>query len=80
MLYRLQERAQEEARNGRIESATRHLQTLASNLMSRGENGLAQTIMLEVDHLQKQSALTSEGSKKMNYGTRALLNAPPKKE
>jgi Ca-activated chloride channel homolog len=80
MLYRLQERAQEEARNGRIESATRHLQTLASNLVSRGENGLAQTIMLEVDHLQKQSALTSEGSKKMNYGTRALLNAPPKKE
>jgi hypothetical protein len=36
--------------------------------------------MLEVDHLQKHSALTPEGSKKMNYGTRALLNAPPKKE
>jgi Ca-activated chloride channel family protein len=80
MLYRLQERAQEEVRNGRIETATRHLQTLASNLMSQGERGLAQTIMLEVDHLQKQSALSSEGSKKMNYGTRALLNAPPKKE
>jgi Ca-activated chloride channel family protein len=80
MLFRMQERAREEVRSGRIESATRHLQTLASNLISQGERGLAQTIMLEVDHLQKHSALTSEGSKKMNYGTRALLNAPPKKE
>jgi Ca-activated chloride channel homolog len=80
MLYRMQERAREEIQNGRIDSATRHLQTLASNLTSQGERGLAQTILLEVDHLQKHSALTSEGSKKMNYGTRALLNASPKKE
>jgi Ca-activated chloride channel homolog len=80
MLYRMQERVREEVQDGRIESATRHLQTLASNLISQGERGLAQTVMLEVDHLQKHSALTSEGSKKMNYGTRALLNAPPKKE
>lgn len=80
MLYRMQERAQEEIRNGRIETATRHLQTLASNLLSQGERSLAQTILLEVDHLQKRNTLSSEGSKKMNYGTRALLNAPPKKE
>jgi Ca-activated chloride channel family protein len=80
MLYRMQERAREEVQNGRIDTATRHLQSLASSLISQGERGLAQTILLEVDHLQKHSALTSEGSKKMNYGTRALLNAPPKKE
>ena len=80
MLYRMQERAREEVRNGRIEAATRHLQSLASNLLSQGEGNLAQTILLEVDHLQRRSALSSEGSKKMNYGTRALLNAPPKKE
>jgi Ca-activated chloride channel family protein len=80
MLYRMQERAQEEARNGHIDSASQHLQNLASSLISQGERGLAQTILLEVDYLQKHSALTSEGRKKMNYGTRALLNAPPKKE
>ena len=80
MLYRMQERAQEEIRNGRIDAATRHLQSLASTLLSQGERGLAQTVMLEVNHLQRQSVLTPEGSKKMNYGTRALLNAPPKKE
>jgi Ca-activated chloride channel homolog len=80
MLYRMQERAREEIKNGRIETATRQLQTLASNLLSQGERSLAQTILLEVDHLKKQNDLSSEGSKKMNYGTRALLNAPPKKE
>lgn len=80
MLYRMQERARTEIDNGHIDTATRHLKILASNLLSQGERSLAQTIMLEVDHLQKQSALSAEGSKKMNYGTRALVVASPKKE
>jgi hypothetical protein len=80
MLYRMQEKAREEINHGRIETATRHLQNLASNLLSQGERSLAQTILLEVNHLKNKNALSSEGSKKMTYGTRALLNAPPKKE
>jgi hypothetical protein len=44
------------------------------------EASLAQTILLEVDNLQKQNALTIEGSKKIKYGTRSLFNAPSKKE
>jgi Ca-activated chloride channel family protein len=80
MLYRMQERARKEIDNGHLENATRHLKTLASNLLSQGERSLAQTILLEVDHLQKQNALSAEGSKKMKYGTRALVVAPPKKE
>jgi len=80
MLFRMQERARTEIENGHIDTATRHLQVLASNLLSQGERSLAQTILLEVDHLQKQSALSAEGSKKMNYGTRALIAVSPKKE
>jgi Ca-activated chloride channel family protein len=80
MLYRMQEKAREEINNGRIENATRHLQALASNLLTQGERSLAQTILLEVDHLKRRNVLSSEGSKKLNYGTRALVNAPPKKE
>ena len=80
MLFRMQERAREEIAKGHLDTATRHLQVLASNLLSQGERSLAQTILLEVDHLQKQSALSAEGSKKMNYGTRALVMASPKKE
>ena len=80
MLFRMQERARDEVEKGHIETATRHLKILASNLFTQGERSLAQTILLEVDHLQKQSALSAEGSKKMNYGTRALVVASPKKE
>jgi Ca-activated chloride channel family protein len=76
----MQERARTEIDKGNLDGATRHLKVLASNLISQGERSLAQTIMLEVDHLQKQNALSAEGSKKMNYGTRALVVASPKKE
>jgi len=80
MLYRMQDRARREVQNGNIDSATRHLQKLASNLLTQGERSLAQTILLEVEHLQKQNALTIEGSKKIKYGTRSLFNAPSNKE
>jgi Ca-activated chloride channel family protein len=80
MLYRMQERARKDIQKGNIDSATRHLQTLASNLLIQGERSLAQTIFLEVDNLQKQNALTIEGSKKIKYGTRSLINAPSNKE
>jgi Ca-activated chloride channel homolog len=80
MLFRMQERAREEIDKGHLESATRHLKMLASNLISQGEQSLAHTVLLEVDHLEKRSVLSDEGSKKMKYGTRALLVAPPKKE
>jgi Ca-activated chloride channel family protein len=80
MLYRMQERAHRELEKGNIDSATRQLQVLASNLLTQGERGLAQTILLEVDHLQKQNSLTIEGSKKIKYGTRSLVNAPSSKK
>jgi len=80
MLYRMQERARKDLDKGNVDSATRQLQVLASNLLTQGERGLAQTILLEVDHLQKQNSLTIEGSKKIKYGTRSLINAPSKKE
>jgi Ca-activated chloride channel family protein len=76
----MQERARKEIEKGNIDTATRQLQTLAANLLSQGERSLAQTIMLEVDNLQQKNALSAEGSKKINYGTRALFVAPSKKE
>jgi len=80
MLYRMQERARKEIEKGNIDTATRQLQALAANLLSQGERSLAQTIMLEVNHLQQKNTLSDEGSKKINYGTRALFLAPSKKE
>jgi hypothetical protein len=80
MLYRMQDRARKDLEKGNIDSATRQLQVLASKLLTQGERSLAQTILLEVDHLQKQNSLTIEGSKKIKYGTRSLFNAPSNKE
>lgn len=80
MLFRMQERARKELENGNIAKATQHLRVLASNLLVQGERSLAQTILFEVNHLQEKSALSEEGSKKMNYGTRALVVTSPKKE
>jgi len=80
MLFRVQERARKEIDKGNIDLATRQLQTLAANLMSQGERSLAQTIMLEVDHLQNKNTLSAEGGKKINYGTRALFLASSNKK
>ena len=80
MLYRMQERARKEIAKGNVDTATRQLQSLAANLLSQGERSLAQTIALEVEHLQQKNTLSDEGSKKINYGTRALFLAPSKKE
>jgi Ca-activated chloride channel family protein len=80
MLFRMQERARKEIEKGNIDVATRQLKTLAANLMSQGERSLAQTIMLEVDHLQKKNTLSAEGGKKINYGTRALFLASSNKK
>jgi Ca-activated chloride channel family protein len=80
MLYRMQERARKEIEKGNIDTATRQLQTLASNLLAQGERSLAQTILLEVTSLQQKNTLSDEGSKKIKYGTRALFLESPKKE
>jgi Ca-activated chloride channel family protein len=80
MLYRMQERARTEIEKGNLEAGTRQLQTLAANLLTQGERSLAQTIMLEVEHIMQQEGPSDEGSKKIKYGTRALFLAPPKKE
>jgi Ca-activated chloride channel family protein len=80
MLFRMQDRARKEIEKGNIDVATRQLQTLAANLLSQGERSLAQTIMLEVDNLQKKNTLSAEGGKKIHYGTRALFLASSNKK
>jgi Ca-activated chloride channel family protein len=72
-LYRLQERAREEAQAGHYESATRHLKNLAQHLLSQGEKELAKTTLLEANNLEHRQALSKNGGKEIKYGTRALL-------
>lgn len=72
-LYRMQERAQAEAEAGRFDSAARHLQNLATHLLSQGEYQLAKTALLEAEHLERSHAWSKAGRKQIKYSTRALL-------
>ena len=71
-LYRLQERARLEAQAEDYESATRHLKSLASLLLTRGKKELAKTALLEAENMQRMH-ISPEGGKEIKYGTRALI-------
>ena len=72
-LYRLQERARQEATAGQYEQATQHLKHLAVHLLSQGEQGLAKTALLQAEQMERTKSFSSEGNKEIKYGTRALL-------
>ena len=72
-LYRLQERARKEVETGQISQASRHLQYLATHLLSIGDRELAHTVLVEADHLQQSRHFSKDGDKRIKYGTRALL-------
>ena len=75
-LYRLQEKAREEAAAGDVENATKHLKFLASRLLIRGNQELAQSALLEVDRLNNQQGFSEAGQKDIKYGTRSLFLLP----
>ena len=75
-LYRMQEKAQKELENGDTVKASRHLQYLATHLLSRGEKELANAVLKEADHIQKSSKFSEEGDKRIKYGTRSLMLPP----
>jgi Ca-activated chloride channel family protein len=72
-LYRMQEKARQEVAAGEMIRATRHLQHLATHLLSQGERELAQAVLMEADSINKTQAFSKEGDKRIKYGTRALL-------
>lgn len=72
-LYRIQEKARKEVIAGNYEEASGHLQKLATRLLAQGERSLAKTVMLEIEHINKEKAYSELGEKQIKYGTRALL-------
>lgn len=79
-LYRMQEKARAEVEAGDVEQASKHLQYLATHLLSKGEKELAKTVLQEADHIQKSRQFSEEGDKRIKYGTRALLLPPGMEE
>jgi Ca-activated chloride channel family protein len=72
-LCRMQERARKEMAAGNYEDAAGHLQKLATRLLAQGERNLAKTIILEIEHINKEKTFSELGEKQIKYGTRALL-------
>jgi Ca-activated chloride channel homolog len=72
-LYRLQERARSEVEAGNITQATKHLQYLATHLLSQGDRELAHTVLVEAEHISQSHRFSKDGDKQIKYGTRALL-------
>lgn len=72
-LYRMQERAQVAVDAGQFEVAVRHLQNLATHLLSQGEHSLAKTALFEAENLERMHAWSASGNKDIKYSTRALL-------
>jgi len=72
-LYRMQERARQEVQDGEVEKATERLKYLATHLLSQGQQGLARTILLEVEHIEQEKSFTESGEKDIKFGTRALI-------
>lgn len=72
-LYRLQEKARHEVEDGNIPQATKHLQHLATHLLSNGNRELAHTVLVEAEHIQQSKRFSRDGDKRIKYGTRALL-------
>lgn len=73
-LYRMQERAREEAQAGEYAMATRSLKDLAAHLLEQGHRDLANTVLLEAENIQRQRTFSLAGEKEIKYATRALLN------
>jgi len=72
-LFRLQEMARNDLRAGNLSQATRRLKNLATRLLQSGEDQLAQTVMLELDHIKEHQDMREDIQKQIKYGTRALV-------
>lgn len=73
--FKLQTVALTEAEAGNIAAATRKLQSAATVFLNMGEDDLAKAAEQEILSLKKTGALTTAGTKKLEYGTRKLTVA-----
>ena len=73
LLFTMQERAREEMSKGDFDSATRHMENLATHLLQKGEDNLAQSVLNEVAYIRHNQSFSEEGEKLIKYGTRSLL-------
>lgn len=72
-LYRLQAKAHSAMLDNNTADATRYLQSLATHLLSQGNNDLARTVLKEAESIREKGEFSKYGEKNLKYGTRALM-------
>jgi Ca-activated chloride channel family protein len=75
--YNLQEKAWSQAASGDMVTATRMLSTLGTRLLASGQPELAKMAIAEAKRLERTHTLNEDVKKRIKYGTRALMLAPP---
>lgn len=75
-IFKMQEKAMEDLKQGNVSTATQRLETMATRLLNLGETDLARAALLEAGRLARTGALSAEGRKKIMYGTRSLSILP----
>jgi len=70
--YKLQSEAIDEAERGNVAQATRRLRAAGERLIEMGQDDLGQTMLVEADLLEQEGQMSSEGTKKLRYGSRKL--------
>jgi Ca-activated chloride channel family protein len=75
-IYKMQEKTMADLEAGDVEKATQRLETMATRLLNLGETELAKAALLEAGRLARTGDLSSEGRKKIRYGTRSLSILP----
>ncbi|MCL4804578.1 MAG: VWA domain-containing protein [Anaerolineae bacterium] len=72
-LYRMQEKAWEEAQSGKLDTAAARMRRLTTRYMETGDLRLAQQAQLEAQQLAHLGTMSAEGRKLLKYGTRSLM-------
>ncbi len=71
--FKLQTRALDDIEAGNVAGATQKLQGAVTRLLSTGETELAQTVQKEVQNLEQEGQLSSEGQKTIRFGSRKTV-------
>jgi Ca-activated chloride channel family protein len=71
--FKLQTRALQDLELGDVGGATQKLKSAVTRLLSQGEAELAETMQKEIDNLEVQGQLSSEGQKTIKFGTRKTV-------
>ena len=79
-LYRMQEKAWEEAQSGQLDTAAARMRRLTARYLETGDLRLAQQAQLEAQRLGHLGTMSAEGRKVLKYGTRSLLGQLPGEE